>query len=202
MRRTTQCQDDLWNDIWAEYDASRQVQASETIPAPPVRRRRPRFLRFAAAACLMGLVVAYAGAPFLAAATLGEALAAGDAQGLEQRVDWASLGPQFAASLNTQPLSPQADRFLGGMARDVAQGMASPEGLLGLVRDRLPRGAGGFGMIGAVRPLDARHWQVALHAPGEADSALHVTLALQDPLRMRWQVVGMELPPRRAEWGL
>ncbi|WP_164867820.1 DUF2939 domain-containing protein [Rhodovarius crocodyli] len=196
---------DLWEEIWREYDEGRPVsQPAQPVSAParPAPRRRSRLVRIAGALGLLGLLGTYLAAPFVAAATLGEALARGDAARLEAQVDWARLAPQFAEGLGSQPLSPQADRFLAGMAHDVAQGMATPAGLIGALRDRLPRDAGGFGMIGAVRPLGAREWQVSLHAPGEAEQALSVTLALQDPWRMQWQVVGVQVAPRRADWGL
>ncbi len=205
MRLAIQERRNLWEEIWREYDQGRPVSPpARPVPAtiPPAPRRRSSLLRVAGAMGLLGLIGTYLAAPFVAAATLGEALARGDAAGLETQVDWARLAPQFAEGLGSQPLSPQADRFLAGMARDVAQGMATPEGLIAALRDRLPRDAGGFGMIGAVRPLGAREWQVSLHAPGEADRALSVTLALQDPWRMQWQVVGVQVAPRRADWGL
>ena len=87
----------------------------------------------------------------------------------------------------------QATAFLRGMAQDVARGMATPDGLTSLLRDRLPRGTSGANMIGSIRPLDATRGEVALHAPGEQQSALNITLSLRDPWSLRWQVTGMAL---------
>lgn len=204
MQERRQGDADLWEQVWQEYDARRQApQAACAVPAaPPERRRRPRGrgLRMLLACCIVCSATGYAVAPLLAAARLGEALAEGDTAWLTEAVDWRSISPGLSATMLADAGSHdgRAAAFLRGMAEDVAQGMATPDGLTGLLRGRLPRGASGPGMIGSFRPLDATRWEVALHAPGERLSALNVTLSLRDPLRMRWQVTGMALG---REWG-
>ena len=198
MRQTMQDRAALWEQVWAEYDA-RQGTTPALLPAaasPPRRRRAAwRSLRLAAAFALLGLVSAYATAPFIAAAQLGEALASGDAGRIANHVDWAELRPALPAS----GLDGQAGAFLAAMADDIARGMATPAGLAHLGRERMAHSTTGLSMIGAVRPLSAGRMQVSLHGPAEREEALSVTLALTDPWRLRWQVVGLHVPARVAD---
>lgn len=195
-------QADLWQQVWAEYDARRALPPPTSPPAMrPERRRRPRGrgLRAALAGCILAATGAYAVAPLLAAARVGEALAAGDTAWLAQAVDWQEVSPglQHGLMLAAAGHEGQAAAFLRAIAQDVAQGMATPDGMAGLLRERLPQG----GSIGSVRPLDPTRWEVGLHAPGRAEQALAVTLSLRDPLRLRWQVTGMTLRDRPPDWG-
>ena len=201
-----QRQAELWEQVWQEYDARRREPSRTTAPVPlPERRRRPRgrALRAMLACCIVFSVTVYATAPLVAAARMGEALAAGDTAWLTDAVDWAAISPALSDTMlaGTAGHDDQAAAFLRGMARDVARGMATPEGMTGLLRDRLPRGSPGHGMIGSFRPLDATRWEVALHAPGEREKALSLTLSLRDPLRMRWQVTGMAVADRPRDLG-
>ncbi len=197
----------IWDQVWAEYDTRRQQEPARIQPVVAPTRQRPawgRRLRGLAALCIVLSATAYAVAPVLAAARMGEALASGDALALEAAVDWSGVGAALNQEMATatQGHSPAATAFLQGMVTDVAQGLATPAGLMGLLRGRLPGRAQGVDMIGAVRPLNATHLQVALHAPGDAQRALSVTLALHDPLRLRWRVVGMVVAPAPLpDWG-
>jgi hypothetical protein len=141
----------------------------------------------------------YAVLPVLAAARIGEALLAGDAAGLDAAVDWGRLpeGLDRAMSESIAQHSGPAATFLMGMAEEIRQGLATPSGLMMLARDRLPahQPANGLGMIGAIQPLDGMRLRVDLHASGENRQAFSITLALTDVFRMRWQVVGVNLPP-------
>lgn len=186
----------LWEQVWAEYDARHAAPPATAAPASlasPRRRRAPwRVMRLASAFGLLALVSAYAAAPFVAAAQLGEALASGDAGRIAGHVDWAELRPALPAS----GLDGEAGAFLAAMADDIARGMATPAGLARLGRERMAHATTGLSMIGAVRPLSAGRVQVSLHAPAEREEALSVTLALTDPWRLRWQVVGLHVPAR------
>ena len=199
MQDKHQGQAELWEQIWQEYDA--RHKAPPAAPASPAhrieRRRRPRGrgLRMLMALCIVLSATGYAVAPLMAAARLGEALAAGDTAWLTEAVDWDTISPALSETMlaDAGAHDSQATAFLRGMAQDVARGMATPDGLTRLLRNRLPRGTPGANMIGSIRPLDATRWEVALHAPGEQQSALNITLSLRDPWSLRWQVTGMAL---------
>lgn len=198
MRQTIQDRAALWEQVWAEYDARHAGAPAPIVPpaAPPARRKRSfRTLRLAAAFGLLGLVSAYAAAPFLAAAELGDALASGDAARIAERVDWAELRPVLPPS----GLDGKAGEFLAAMAEDIGRGMATPAALASLGRERMAHGASGLGMIGAIRPISAGRMEIALHGNGGGAQALSVTLALTDPWRLRWQVVGLHVPARIVE---
>lgn len=207
MQAPRQDQSDLWEQVWREYDTRKRAPAAAPVAAAlrPERRRRPRgrAMRALLACSIVVSAAGYAVAPLLAAARLGEALAAGDTAWLTEAVDWNGVTPGFSETMlaGATGHDGQAAAFLRGMAEDVARGMATPDGMAGLLRDRLPRGSSGPGMIGSFRPLDATRWEVALHAPGEAMRTLNVTLSLRDPLRMRWQVTGMALADRPRDLG-
>lgn len=198
MRQTIQDRAALWEQVWAEYDARHAgtpALIARAAPVPKPRRRAPwRGLRLCAAFALLGLVGAYATAPFIAAAQLGEALASGDAARIAGRVDWAGLRPALPAS----GLDGQAGVFLAAMADDIARGMATPAGLAELGRERMAHATTGLSMIGAIRPISAGRMQVSLHGPAAREEAMSVTLALTDPWRLRWQMVGFHVPARVA----
>ncbi|MBC7432286.1 MAG: DUF2939 domain-containing protein [Rubritepida sp.] len=210
MQEPREGQADLWEQVWREYDSRRSAPAVAALPVVRVeRRRRPRGrgVRALLASCIMVSVVCYAVAPLLAAARLGEALAAGDTAWLTEAVDWRQVSPALSEAMlaGATGHSDQAQAFLRDMAQDVARGMATPDGMAGLLRERLPRGShgatSGMGMIGSIRPLDATRWEVALHAPGEAQQALSITLSLRDAWRLRWQVTGMAVAERPRDIG-
>ena len=199
-------QAELWEQVWLEYDSRRCEPPRPAQPTTlPERRRRPRgrALRALLACCIVVFTTTYAVAPLMAAARLGQALAAGDTAWLTDAVDWAELSPTLSDTMlaSTTGHDGQAAAFLRDMARDVARGMATPDGMSNLLRDRLPRGSAGHGMIGHFRPLDATRWEVALHAPGDREQTLSITLSLRDPLRMRWQVTGMTVAERARNLG-
>lgn len=222
----------LWDQVWEEYDQRRQTTpapacrpASWPVPlpaaplapaplapaplAPRVARRRrgagwQRGVRCLAALCIIVGATTYATAPILAAARVGKALATGDVAGLQAAVDWQSLSPALRQGMEATVRDSDggASGFLAGMADEMARGLATPEGLMALMRERLAAGpgSGGMGMIGAIRPASGGRLQVALHAPGENREAMTVTLALRDALSLRWQVVGLEVPRPLPGW--
>lgn len=227
----------LWDQVWDEYDLRQDrgpalattlapTLAPTLLPTlghtpkamPAARRGRGaawgRRLRGMAALCIVLGATAFATAPIVAAARVGQALASGDVAQLQMAVDWQSLSPALRhgmdAAIQGNGLGSGssggsgggAATFLAGMADEMMQGLATPAGLMALVRPRLPAegGLGGMGMIGAIRPVGGGRWQVALHAPGESREALTVTLALRDALTMHWQVVGLDVPRLLAEW--
>lgn len=198
MQKPIQGRAAIWEQVWAEYDARHAgtpspIEVAPASPSPP--RRAPwRSLRLGAAFALLGLVGAYAAAPFIAAAQLGEALASGDAARIASRVDWAGLRPALPPS----GLDGQAGVFLAAMADDIARGMATPAALAHLGRERMADARAGLSMIGAIRPISAGRMQVSLHGPAAREEALSVTLALTDPWRLRWQMVGFHVPARVA----
>ena len=76
--------------------------------------------------------------------------------------------------------------------------MASPAGLAVLLNERLA--ANGTQpareMVSGVRMLDAALWEVTLSSPQSPERSARLTLALTDPMRLRWEVRAIELPAR------
>lgn len=210
MQERRQGDADLWEQVWQQYDRQRAAPAPPPapLPSPMVERRSRRrtagrAMRGLTACGIVAAVGFYALAPVFAAARFGEALAAGDMAWLNASVDWQQVAPALSQGMvaSLEGHTGTAAIFLRGMSEDVAAGMATPQGMANLLRDRLPRGSSGSGMIGSIRPLDARHWEVALHAPGETAQAVSVTLSLADPWSMRWQVTGLRLAERPMDVG-
>ncbi len=210
MPNRIQANASLWDQVWEEYDRRQRSMPALQAAGPPARPRPKaawgRRLRMAVAAGIVASATAYALMPLLAAARMGEALVAGNAGTLAMAVDWTSLpeGIDRAMGESIEQHSGAAAAFLTGMAGEVRGALATPEGLLAVLRDRLPIGqpVNGLGMIGAIQPLDGRRLRVGLHAPGDGREAVTITLALHDLLRLRWQVVGLELPPPLRDDGL
>ena len=196
----------LWDEVWAEYDA-RMAPAAVARPAPALARTRPRATvrgrrvgRWAAALLALGLGT-YLAAPVLASQQVTAAIAADDPAGLEALVDWPALQAGMhedlaAAALplgRTAGLSSAGLDYLQAMARETASGMASADGLATLLRRRL-------GLEGGAEPAPARllpegltRTRMVLAAADGSDASVALTLALVEPWRLRWQVVALDV---------
>lgn len=180
-----------WDEVWAEFDA-RQAALSQPekmglpVTKPVARPRRPqrgkrRFGRvLALLAC--SLVAVYAGSPVASAVQVAAAIQRGDAAALAQHVDWNTLRPALNAALaaETQRNSSQPmPEFISAMAQDLTDRLASPAGLALLLNERE--------MLSRVRLLEAGLWEVTL-------TSARLTLALTDPMRLRWDVQAIDFP--------
>ncbi len=207
----------LWDEVWAEYDArlapapaaaqpldwqasaNRRAQPLAQPLAQPVARRAGWW---AAALLAVGLS-GYAAMPVLASQHLTAALDADDAAGVAAMVDWpavqASLSGDLAAATHALPpgrtagLSGAGLDYLQGMAREVSAGMATAEGLANLLRRRLGVEGGAPLASAQLQPEGLTRTRVVLAAADGGSATVSMTLALTDPLRLRWQVVAVQL---------
>ncbi len=197
----------LWDEIWAEYDA-------RLAPQPAAMARRPAAVVAApgqrvghAKWWLAGLLAlgcaGYAAAPVLAAQNLTAALSAADAEGMAGLVDWSAvqsgLSGELSAAAHALPpgrtagLSGAGLDYLQGMAREVSAGMSTADGLAELLRRRL--GVEGRATLapGRMLPEGLTRARLVLASVDGGDGRVSMTLALTDPLRLRWQVVAVDL---------
>ncbi len=208
MRSTTA---DLWDEVWAEYDARtsppvarpRAAPAAVAWVAPQAASRGAVGWRWAAAGLLALGLAGYAAMPVLAAQRLTQGLSQDDSGALEAVVDWpamqAGLGGQLAASAHALPpgrsagLTPAGLDFLQGLAWEVTAGITSAEGLGALLRRRLGLEEGPARALARFQPLGLTRTRLLLSSSHGTEEPVAVTLALTDPLRLRWQVVALEL---------
>jgi hypothetical protein len=197
----------LWDEVWAEYDARHAPRAMAVArpatPASAARARRAGRARWWVAGVLALGFAGYAAAPVLAAQHVTAALAGADAAGMAGLVDWsavqAGLSGELAAATHALPpgrtagLSGAGLDFLQGMARDVSAGMSTAEGLANLMRRRL--GVEGRATLAPAQfhPEGLTRARMVLASADGSDGHVTMTLALTDPLRLRWQVVAVEL---------
>jgi hypothetical protein len=179
-----------------EAERLRAAQAARRRAQP--KRGLGRFKRvLAVMACT--LVAVYAGSPVASAVQVAAAIQRGDAAALAHYIDWNTLRPALNAALaaETQRNSsaPMPD-FITGMAQDMADRLASPAGLALLLNERLA--AGGVqparDMLSRVRLIEAGLWEVTLTSVNVPDRSATLTLALTDPMRLRWEVQAIQLP--------
>lgn len=197
-----------WDEVWAEFDAREAARARLANPAAmapppapraPPRPRRPwRFRRaLAVMACIAG--AAYAGAPVASAVQMAAAIQRGDAAALAPHVEWNTLRPAveaaLAAEMQRNAAAPMPD-FITGMAREMTERLASPAGLAALLHERLATGGvpSAREMSSRVRMLEAGLWEVTLASVHRPDRSASLTLALTDPMRLRWEVQAIQLP--------
>ena len=197
----------LWDEVWAEYDA-RVIRA----PVAVARRETPAMaarsrIRARAGWCLAGVLalagVGYAAAPVLAAQNVTAALSGADPGGMAALVDWpsvqAGLSGELAAAAHALPpgrtagLSGAGLDFLQGMAREVSAGMSTADGLAELMRRRLAVEGQAALAPAHVEPQGWNRARMVLASADGGDGRVTMTLALTDPLRLRWQVVAVEL---------
>ena len=183
------------HSAWTEAAAS--ARRAERRSPRSVWRPYLRGMAFAACA----VVAVYVGSPVASAVQVAAAIQRGDAASLAHHIDWATLRPALTAALaaeaqanHTQPMP----SFIMGMAQDMADRLASPAGLAVLLNERLA--ANGTQpareMVSGVRMLDAALWEVTLSSPQSPERSARLTLALTDPMRLRWEVRAIELPAR------
>ncbi|MDB5412744.1 MAG: hypothetical protein JWR10_1079 [Rubritepida sp.] len=190
-----------WDDVWAEFDARQPVPA---VRAPA--RSRPASVwaapSFKRLIVLMGcaLVVLYLASPIAFALQVASAIQRGDAEALSSQMDWASLRPALEAALvagaQANHARPMPD-FITGMARDMTDRLASPSGLAALLNERLASpGQPAREMLDRIRVIEAGLWEITLISPWAPYRSAKLTLALVDPLRLRWEVRAITLPSR------
>lgn len=180
-------------EAWAA-EAERARQAT----VQPRGKGLGRFRRvLALMACTM--VAVYAGSPVASAVQVAAAIQRGDAAVLAHYIDWNSLRPVIASALAAEAQRNDAQPmpgFITDMAQDLAERLASPAGLAQLLNERLA--ATGTqparDMLSRVRVLEAGLWEVTLTSPNVPDRSAKLTLALTDPMRLRWEVQAIELP--------
>jgi hypothetical protein len=194
-----------WDEIWAEFDARHGARRVAPARAPRaatrVRTRPTTGFRRLLALIGVGLVTLYAASPMAAAVQVAAAIQRGDAEALAGHVDWESLRPALAAALSARARDQEPrpmPAFIAGMARDMAARLSEPDALAGLLNGSLAHGGSAREMLGRVRILEAGLWEVELSSPMAPQRATRLTLALADPLRLRWEVRGIELPSRAA----
>lgn len=202
---------DLWDEVWAEYDLSRGVVA-------PVRQRapaRPRASLAKVATKLAGkakwwagalLVLGFAGyatVPVLASQQVVDAISADEPNGLAGLINWpaihAGMAGELAAAAHALPpgrtagLSGAGLGYLQGMAQQVSTKLATAEGLADLTRRRLRLVSGTQLAPAQLQPEGFTRARMVLAAPDGQEGTVTMTLALVDPLRLRWQVVAVAL---------
>jgi hypothetical protein len=217
MSRAATASAALWDEVWAEYDARqrRRAAASPTParpradwlgelvngPAAPPRaaarsetparpRRRPwGLLALGATAAL----AAYAASPLAAAVQVASAVQRADATALTAQADWERLRPGIEARLEAmaaQRLDGAPPAFVRQMQGDLAARLASPQGFGALVGGSTVRGeAPAREWLQGAQPREGGRWNVTLARPEAPGRTATLTLELQDPLRLRWQVV-------------
>lgn len=179
-----------------EAERLRAAQAARRRAKP--KRGLGRFKRvLAVMAC--SLIAVYAGSPVASAVQVAAAIQRGDAAALAHYIDWNTLRPALNAALaaETQRNSsaPMPD-FITGMAQDMADRLASPAGLALLLNERLAAGGAqpARDMLSRVRLIEAGLWEVTLTSVNVPDRSATLTLALTDPMRLRWEVQAIQLP--------
>lgn len=186
----------LWDEVWAEYDA-RHARVPTPAPRParrpaaaPVRRRRPWGLL---ALGVTAALLVYAASPLAAAVQLVAAVQRADATALTAQADWERMRPAIEARLEAmaaQRLEGPAPAFVRQMQAELAARLASPQGVGALVSGpSLGSMAPAREWLQGARPVEGGRWNVTLARPEAPERAATVTLELQDPLRLRWQVV-------------
>lgn len=203
---------DPWDEVWAEYDRRTQVVAGRLAPPAPAAvaiasaTPRARGRRWWAAALLalgLGLSAGYAAAPVMAAQRVVAALGSADAATLAGAVDWRQLEAGLAGELlaethalppgRTAGLTPAGLDYLQGMAREVSAGLATSEGLAEAVRRRLGLAERPDARLAPprVQPLGATSARLVLSPVAGEAGPVSLTLALTEPMQLRWQVVAV-----------
>jgi hypothetical protein len=190
-----------WDEIWAEFDArhvARRVAPASAPRAAAGNRIRPiAGFRRLLALIVVGLAALYVASPMASAVQVAAAIQRGDAEALAGHVDWESLRPALAAALSARARDQETrpmPAFIAGMARDMAARLSEPDALAGLLNGFLAHGGPAREMLGRVRILEAGLWEVELSSPRTPQRATRLTLALADPLRLRWEVRAVTLP--------
>jgi len=197
----------LWDEVWAEYDARTAPQpvavARRQAPAEAARTRRSARASWWLAGLLALGLAGYAAAPVLAAQEVTAALSAADTSAIAEVVDWsavrAGLTGELSAAAHALPpgrtagLSGAGLDFLQGMAREVSAGVSTADGLAELIRRRLGVGQGVALAPAQVQPEGLTRARLVFVAADGGDGRISMTLALTDPMRLRWQVVAVDL---------
>jgi hypothetical protein len=197
----------LWDEVWAEYDARlapRPVAAARReTPATAARARRLGQAKWWLAGLLALGFAGYAAAPVLAAQNVTAALSGADAAGMAALVDWpavqAGLTGELSAAAHALPpgrtagLSGAGLDFLQGMAREVSAGISTAGGLAELMRRHLSVEGQANLAPARLQPQGWNRARMVLASADGSDGHVAMTLALTDPLRLRWQVVAVEL---------
>lgn len=185
---------DVWDDVWAEYDARQPATPTSIAQATT---RRPRRLPWRAGLFAATLATAAAlTTPFAAAVQIAQAVQLRDAPALASQVDWAALRSGLEEALqreaSTNATAPMP-AFITTMASDMAGRLASPEGFSALLAERVAShgAASAHHLVRDIVPEGLDRWRLTLAASGEGRRAATLTLALAGPAR--WQVIGLGL---------
>ena len=206
-----------WDEIWSEFDAREGARIKATTPSAtpiaPTLAPKPQHLEAAtetvvarwgfgrlmrvAAVMVCTAVAFYAGSPVASAVQFAAAIQRGDATTLAHHIDWPSLRPALDAALAAEVQRNDSEPmpgFIAGMAQDIAQRLAPPEGFATPPRLAASAMPPAREMLSRVRMLEAGLWQVTLPMPNMGDRPARLTLALTDVARLRWEVQAIELP--------
>lgn len=164
-------------------------EATRSEAVPGSKRRPWRLFALGATAAL----VAYAASPLAAAVQVASAVQRADATALTTQADWERLRPGIEARLEAmaaQRLDGPPPAFVRQMQADLAARLASPQGFGALVGGSTVRSeAPAREWLQGAQPREGGRWTVTLARPEAPARTATLTLELQDPLRLRWQVV-------------
>jgi hypothetical protein len=200
--------DEAWDAAWAEYDGRHPPPAARSLPAAapagtargaPSAAARPgrgrRWMRRLSTLGVATALLAWLTLPVGIAREVMAAVDSRDAASLAARIDWRSAGPALAGSLaeiaaeGGQGLGPAAQRFLTGMAAEMARTVETrPAALAGLVIAR----SEGEGGRAALRWNWAGGPALLRLEVGRAEPAGGVSLAIAPATPLRWQVVALD----------
>jgi hypothetical protein len=216
MSRAATASASLWDEVWAEYDARRaalarpaeiaqpraepEARPAQATPLPLEGSRaaasgaaRWRWPLRLATLGLAAALLAYAASPLAAAVNVAAAVQRADTAALAGQADWERLRPGIEARLATlagERLDGPPPGFVRQMQSDLAARLASPQGLGALLGANAPLGeAPAREWLQGAQPLEGGRWTVTLARPETPSRATTLTFELQDPLRLRWQVV-------------
>lgn len=174
--------DDLWDEVWADYDASHGPTSLESEAPRRTMRGGRAFLLLLTTAALLLAAYAFAASPRQAAQDILSALRGADPAGLDPLVDWQAI--RHGASPPRMP----DDGFLASLSRSVEQHRATPEGLAALVQARI----GPARPEAAVQATGLASARLVLASPGQTGRGIAFSLGLQEILPPRWRIVAVE----------
>ncbi|WP_043362611.1 hypothetical protein [Belnapia sp. F-4-1] len=175
--------DDLWDEVWAGYDAVHHPTRRQALAPTRARRRNGRVLLvLMTILALLAMAATAFAAPRQAAREVAVALRAADRASLTALVDWEAL--RHAAPPRAGP----DIAFLASLSRSVQQHRATPEGLAALVQARVGPGW----PDPAIETTGLATARLVLASTSQPGYGVVLSLALQEYLPPRWRVVAVE----------